>query len=823
MTFLITLFFILSLLSLAYFKLPAKRWVPAAAVLLVLYSWLPMPGWLVSLAWLLMVPVMLLFSISTLRQQYLTGRVMQYFQRALPTISDTEQAALDAGDVGWEQQVFCGRPDWSQLKTFPSATLDQREQAFLDNQVNTLCSMLNGWQMARQHGYNLPPQAWDYLKKERFFGLQIAQEHGGHGFSVWGHSAVISRIASRDPSAAVMVMVPNSVGPAELIQHFGTQEQRQQYLPRLARGEDIPAFALTGPDAGSDASAMTDTGIVCHGTYEGKTVLGMRLNWNKRYITLAPVATLLGLAFKLYDPEHLLSEQEDIGITVAVLPTHLAGVEVGPRHLPAGLSFLNGTTRGKDVFVPLDCIVGGAEMRGKGWQMLMHVLAEGRGISLPALSSASAALSYRMTGAYAQLREQFRLPIGQFEGVAQRLGHIAGLTYLADATRCLTLAMINQGLKPALAAAISKYHVTELGRKVVLDAMDIHGGHAIQQGPHNYLGLIYQSLPIAITVEGANILTRNLMIFGQGALRCHPYIQAEIAAIKQSDAKQRLRTFDQLFCRHLGYIAANTARTVIDSLTAGRLIRVTSKPALKHSLQQLTRMSTAFAFTVDIIFALVGKQLKRQEALSARLGDVLSHLYMASAVVYYHQQQGEPTEDQHLINWTLEYCLYEIHRAFSAVFDNLKPRWAGKMLYRVIFPWGNPYHYPRDELTHRIARDTMCSSVQRDRITQCCYINKAADDATGRIELALQALEQSHAARQRLTAAIKAGQITVAANASLPEQCQAAHQAGILSADEVQLITEFFTLRANALRVDEFPLEFFTKDLHHVKTAKQPV
>jgi len=750
--------------------------------------------YLAILLLLILISPILIFAIPTLRLTFITPRILTWFRKALPPINATEREALEAGDVYWEKELFCGNPDWNKLATMPQSTLTPEENAFLDNQVERLCEMLDDWETVKTQ-QDLSPAVWDYLKKEGFFGLQIAKEYGGRGFSVWAHSHIITKISSRSISAGVTVMVPNSLGPAEFLHNFGTLEQKQYYLPRLAKGEEIPAFALTGLEAGSDATAIPDTGIVCRSMYEGQEIIGIKLNWDKRYITLAPVATLLGVAFKMYDPEHLLGEQENLGITLGLLPTHLAGVEIGARHSPSGLAFLNGPTRGHDVFAPLDCIIGGPKMAGKGWHIMMDSLAQGRGISLPALSTAAAKLCYRMTGAYAQLREQFHLPIGRFEGIAEILGHMGGLTYLSEATRHFTLSAIAQGIKPSLGAAITKYQLTEMGRVVVNNAMDIHGGHAIQLGPHNYLGLLYQALPVAITVEGANILTRNLIIFGQGALRCHPFVNEEIVATQIVDPKERLLRFDSLFCRHIGYTLNKFAYVLLYGLTGGLLIAAPKDPLLTKYYRQLTRMSAALALVSDITFAVLGKQLKRREAISARLGDVLSQLYLASAVIKYYQDHRQPEEDTIFIQWTLSQCLHKIQEALDGALFNFAPRWLGRIVHRLIFPWGRAYRQPSDRLTQKIAAQMMKSSPQRDRITQYCYVGKEANDATGRIELALQALEKI----QQICAQHKIPLV-----GGLMAQLKSVQQMGLFSEAELKSLQAFVELREKALRVDEF-------------------
>jgi acyl-CoA dehydrogenase len=741
------------------------------------------------------------FNLTFLRRRYITPHLLSYFHKNLPPISATEREVLEAGGVWWEQELFCGRPDWQQLPQMPAPKLNETEQAFLSQQVETLCAMLDDWELVQKQ--ELSPEIWDYLKQQGFLGISISKEFGGLGFSVAAQSQIVTKIATRSTSAAITVMVPNSLGTGEFLQHYGTATQKHYYLPRLARGEEIPAFALTGPEAGSDASGITDTGVVCQGHYHGKEVIGIRLNWNKRYITLAPIATILGLAFKLHDPEHLLGDQESIGITLCLVPTRLPGVKMGLRHKPAGLAFLNGPTRGQDVFVPLDFIIGGVEMRGKGWRMLMEALAGGRGISLPALSAGIAQLCYRTTGAYARIRRQFNMSIGQFEGVTESLGRIAGLTYLCEAARYFTLVGIHAGIKPALAAAITKYHLTEMSRSIVNDALDVHAGRGIQAGPRNYLWQLYQTVPICITVEGANLLTRNLMIFGQGAIRCHPYIKNEIASLAEPDPKKRLADFDKLLGGHLGFALSTFIRSFSYGLTGGLLIKTPAMdPRLRQYCRQLTRMSTSLAFSADIVMFLLGGTLKRRERLSARLGDVLSQLYLASAVIKYYYDHEKPAADWPFLQWTLEKCLYDMQTAFISLFNNLKPRWIARILQWVIFPWGKMYRLPGDHIDKQLADAMMHHSPQRERLTECCYIGTAKSDAVELVESALAIIESSAAALEKMQQAL--AQDHAAHGLSLQEKISLAAQRGILSADEVKLLGDMATQQWNAIQVDEF-------------------
>ncbi len=790
--------------ALAFFRASPKVWTPLLAIALVLITLGGSFFWpILAMIWIIFLIPAIFCNITALRKLLITPHVLKYFQKNLPPISPTEREVLESGGVWWEQELFCGRPDWKKLSAIGVPRLSEAEQAFLHTQVENLCAMLDDWKSVHEE-QNFSPEIWDYLKQQGFLGISISKTYDGLGFSALAQSQIVSKIATRSTSAAITVMVPNSLGTGEFLQHYGTDAQKQYYLPRLARGEEIPAFGLTAPEAGSDASGITDKGVVCRGMFAGEEIIGIRLNWNKRYITLAPIATLLGLAFKMYDPEHLLGEREVIGITLCLIPTALPGVEIGLRHNPAGLAFLNGPTRGQDVFVPLDYIIGGVEMRGKGWRMLMEALAGGRGISLPALSTGIAKLCYRMTGAYALIREQFHVPIGQFEGVEESLARMGGLTYLCEATRHFTLCGIYAGAKPALAAAIAKYHLTEMSRTIVNDALDIHGGRGVQSGPRNYLWHLYQTVPICITVEGANLLTRNLIIFGQGAIRSHPFIKHEIAALAVSDPKKRLAQFDKLICQHSGYIVSQFARVLAYGLTGGLFIAThQSDPLLTQYYRQLTRMSTALALSADVVMIMLGGQLKRKERLSARLGDILSQLYLASSVIKYYQDQGKPQEDWPFMQWALEKCLFDIQKAFNGLWDNLAPRWISRILRRIIFPWGSrAYRLPRDSLEQQIASAMMYNSLQRDRLTEHCYVGHGPQDATGLIDSAYHAITAAAAVLSKMQKGLAIDGIKH--GSSLEQKITLAEQRGILSQEEVKLLNEMANQRWNAIQVDEF-------------------
>jgi len=743
--------------------------------------------------------------VPALRRHLVTRRVFALFRRLLPPMSDTESEALHAGTVGWEAELLGGRPDWTRLLAVPRPVLDDTERAFLDGPVEALCAMLDDWQISREVE-GLPPEVWAFLKRERFFGMIIPEHHGGLGLSALGHSAVVTKISSRSPTAGVVVMVPNSLGPAELLLHYGTDEQQAHYLPRLARGDEIPCFALTGPSAGSDAAAIPDTGVVCRGEHEGETgVLGVRLDFDKRYITLAPVATLVGVAFRLRDPDHLLGAEEEPGITLALVPADAPGVEIGRRHRPMGMAFYNGPIRGRDVFVPVDRIIGGPQMAGRGWTMLMESLAAGRSISLPALSTASAKLAARATGAYAAVREQFHVPIGQFEGVQEALARIGGNAYLMDAARTLTTSAVDLGERPSVASAIVKYHLTERMRRTVDDALDVHGGRGICRGPRNYLAPSYLGVPVAITVEGANILSRSLIIFGQGAIRCHPFVLAELEAAGNNDAEAGLVDFDRAVCGHLRFALGNAARALALALSGGRLA---SRPAPGRAgwyYQQLARTSAALAITADMSLLLLGGRLKRMERLSARLGDVLSHLYLASAVLKRYADDGYPDADRPLVDWACHDCLDRIQAAFNGFLANLPVRWAAALLRAIVFPLGRPYPRPSDRAGSRVAKLLQRPSPARERLTAGIYTG-GADDPVGRVEHALARVVEAERGYRRLKRALRSGVVTAGPMASQLAQARAR---GVLDADEAARIEAAEAARAEAIAVDDFaPADF---------------
>lgn len=808
------LILLVSILGLAYIQAPVILWTLTLGLLLLLITLFGSVGIVfLSICWSLFAVIALFANLKKLRQRFFTKKVIKLLEARMPTISRTEREALHAGNVWWEKDLFCGNPQWKKFLAMPAPKLSKEEQSFIDNEVETACGMLNDWQIVYQD-HDLPKDVWDYLKRERFFGLVIPKEYGGRGFSALAHSTVVLKLATRSISAAVNTMVPNSLGPGELVLHYGTTEQKEYYLPRLARGEEVPCFALTGPEAGSDAGAITDSGVVCYGDYNGQEVLGIRLSWDKRYITLAPIATVLGLAFRLYDPNHLIGKKEDIGITLCLLPTSHSGVEIGNRHFPLHLAFMNGPTRGQDVFIPLDWIIGGVAMVGKGWKMLMECLSIGRSVSLPALSTACGMVTYRMTGAYSRIRRQFNTSLSHFEGVEEALGEIAGLNYSLEACRQLTCNALDQGVRPSIASAIAKYHMTEMARKVVAHAMDIHAGHMIQVGPKNFLAHAHMGIPISITVEGANILTRNLIIFGQGAIRCHPYLIHEVELLSEPDSPEKTKQFDKLLMSHIGYAICNFVRSFLTGLTGGRLLYSPVHGKIAYYYRQVTRMSIALSFLSDTCLLLLGGNLKRRERTSARLGDMLSELYLSSAILKYFSDQGEPVSDINHVRWAVQSCLHRIQFACDELLNNFPVRWLGKLFRWIIFPYGSAYRKPRDFLYHKIVTQMTTPSSLRNRITQFCYIDKSPDDTMRQLEMALEKVAMIDPIWKKFQKAMKTSGILPHQN-TFKERTQAALEAGILTENEVSSLREYHALVKEIIKVDEFSF-----DMNSVLTMK---
>jgi acyl-CoA dehydrogenase len=745
-------------------------------------------------------------TVPALRRRVLSDRVLAVYRRILPDMSSTEKEAIDAGTVWWDGDLFSGRPDWERLLATPTPRLSAEEQAFVDGPVEEACAMANDWEVTHER-YDLSPRLWQFLKDKGFFGMIIPKKYGGLAFSALAHSEVVTKLSSRCNALAVTVMVPNSLGPAELLLHYGTEEQKNHYLPRLAKGQEIPCFALTSPEAGSDAASSPDVGVVCKGQWQGKEVLGMRLTWDKRYITLGPVATLLGLAFRLYDPEQLLGGQEDLGITCALIPTTTPGVNIGRRHLPLNGAFQNGPNSGKDVFVPLDWIIGGRDYAGKGWMMLMNSLAAGRSISLPASSACGAKALARATGAYARVRSQFKTPIGKLEGVEEALGRIAANAYMMDATRVMTAGAVDQGEKPSVISAIAKYHMTERARACVNDAMDIHGGKGICLGPNNWVGRGYQVLPVGITVEGANILTRTLIIFGQGAIRAHPYVLREMRAAKELQGAEASSEFDDAFTAHIGHTLSNGVRAFLHGLTRSMFASapISAAPETRHYYRQVTRLSAAFAFLADVSMLAMGGALKRKEKISGRLGDVLSMMYLVSATLRRYEDQGRLKADLPLVRWSVRDALHSAQEAIDQVLSNFPVKALATLLRWTIFPLGTPFRPPLDSRNHECARIALEPGAARDRLTAGIYLPKGEADATGVLETAFLATVACEPIEKKFREAVKAGQLTPHSGV---DTALLARDQGVITAEEYAQWQRKESLRKRVILVDDFPQDF---------------
>jgi acyl-CoA dehydrogenase len=735
---------------------------------------------------------------SSFRRDWLTKPIFGMARHALPHLSDTEREAIEAGDVWWDADLFTGNPDWNKLLAFAPAKLSEEEQQFLDGPVDELCRMLNDWKI-NWEWHDLPPEVWDFLKTRKFFAMIIPKQYGGLGFSAYAHSEVIRKLSTRSICAACTAMVPNSLGPGELLLQFGTKAQQDYWLPRLARGEEIPCFGLTSPEAGSDAASMIDSGVVCRGMYDGQEVLGIRLNWHKRYITLGPIATVLGLAFKLHDPDHLIGERDDIGITLALVPTHLPGISIGRRHLPALHVFQNGPNWGHDVFIPMDNVIGGVAQVGKGWKMLMSALAAGRGISLPSLSAAGAAFCANITGAYARIREQFHVSISKFEAVQERLGRIAATAYQLDAARRMTCAALDDGHHPAVVTAIMKSQATDRMRIAVNDAMDVHGGKAIIEGPLNYLGSLYRGVPIAITVEGANIVTRGLIQFGQGAIRCHPYLLKEILALEDTDRERGLDAFDQAFWGHVGHSLANAGRAIGRAWTGGLFAPAPDAGAATPFYRQLSRHAAAFALAVDLALLTLGGALKRKEMISARFGDILSELYLASAALKRWNDEGRQEADLPLLEYCVESSFATIEARFDELLGNFPVRPVAWLLRFFIQPFGRRGRGPSDHVTDTCADLITTPSAARDRLTVDLYHPTELDGSNGiaLVERAFTMTAEVQPIRDRMHAA------------RVRDIDQAVKQ-GTITADEAAKLKAVADAVAAAIAVDDFAPEELT-------------
>lgn len=744
--------------------------------------------------------VVLPLLITPIRQRFITAPLLTFYSKILPPLSDTEKVALEAGTVGFEGELFSGKPNWEILLNQPKPVLTDEEQAFLDGPVEQVCQMVNDWETTHVLA-DLTPEVWEFLKVNKFFGMIIPKEYGGLGFSAFAHSRVIMKLASLSATLSSTVGVPNSLGPGELLLHYGTKEQKDYYLPRLADGREIPCFGLTGPTAGSDATSIPDYGIVCKGEWKGAQVLGVRMNFEKRYITLAPVASIIGLAFRLYDPDALLSDQKDRGITLALVPRNTIGMSIGRRHFPLNCTFQNGPIYGKDVFVPLSQLIGGEDYVGQGWRMLVECLSIGRSITLPATSSGAAKLAAVVSGAYARIRKQFGLSIGRFEGVEEALARIASNAYASSALSQSTAAAVDRGEKPAVPSAIAKYHCTEMACQVAKDAMDIHGGKGVILGPRNYLGRGWQAAPISITVEGANIMTRSLMIFGQGAIRCHPWVLKEMQAAGLADPVQRLKEFDVNLFGHIGFAFSNAVRSMFMGITNSRFGVAPTSGITKRSYRKLNRYSANLALVADTSMLLLGGKLKFKESLSGRLGDVLSQLYIASAMLKRFEDEGRPATDLPLMAYAFNDCVFKIERALSGALRNFPVRPAAWVLWLLVFPFGRRAQEPSDRLSHRAAAMLMSPSDARDRLGDGVFLTPCANNPAGRINAALNKVILAEPVERKFLKALKNADIEAL---TFELQLDEGVREGWISADERKQLEELRELTWDAITVDDF-------------------
>lgn len=735
--------------------------------------------------------------IKKLRKNYISKPLMKSLKKIMPPLSKTEKEALESGTIWWEGEFFKGKPDWNKLHSVPAPKLANEEKKFLGGPTEELCRILDDWKITNDLK-DLPPDVWKFMKEKGFFGMIIPKKYGGLEFSAYAHSCVVAKIASRSLTAAVTVMVPNSLGPGELLLKYGTEKQKNHYLPRLAEGKEIPCFALTESGAGSDAGSMKSNGVVCFDEFEGEKTLGIRLNWEKRYITLGPVATILGLAFKLYDPEHLLGEKENIGITIALIPTGVKGVSIGKRHNAVNIPFQVGPNWGRDVFIPIDWLLGGKERAGQGWKMLMSCLGVGRSISLPALSAGSAKLAAASVGAYARIRKQFKMPIAEFEGIKKELSQIAADAYVIDAVRSFTACAVDAGGKPSVASAIAKYHTTERGRKIISTALDIFGGSGICLGPKNILGAIYQSQPIGITVEGANLLTKYMIIFGQGAWRCHPYVKEEMAALAEDDPKIALEKFDAAVYKHIALTVKNEGRSLWHGLTNGIWAKIPNvNGKLKQYYQSMVRLSANFALVSDVSLMVLGGKMKRKETLSGRLGEILSELYIISAVLKHFRDQGENEDDLPLVHLICQSLSHNIQEKFYEYLANFPNRFVAAMLKWIIFPTGKNFKPPSDNLRFKVADLITKNTATRARLIEGIYIPSNDDEPLGLLENALPLAVQEGIIEKRIATAVKTGALKTAdVSEALKEKIITPHEAFILKKIE--------EMRNEIIQVDAF-------------------
>jgi acyl-CoA dehydrogenase len=758
------------------------------------------PGFFGVLAWVL-VAVLAALCVPAVRRAMLIQPLFRKIKGILPRVSATEQEALDAGTIGFDAELFSGQPDWDKLRAVPPITLTEEEKAFLNGPTNELCRLANDWAI-RHSNKDIPKEIWDFAKQHGFLGMLISKEHGGLGFSAQAQSLILGRIASRSPDVCTIVMVPNSLGPGELIEKYGTPEQKEHYLPRLAKGLEVPCFSLTGPTSGSDAATMRDVGYVTRGKHEGKDVVGIRLSWEKRYITLGPQATLVGLAFRLVDPENILGRGEDIGITVALIPANHPGVSIGRRHLPSGSAFPNGPNWGDNVFIPIDWVIGGDKMVGQGWRMLMECLAAGRAISLPSSSAAGAKSLLRNTSAYARIRKQFDLPIGKMEGLEEPLARMVENAYVIEAARGVTASMVSRGEKPSVISAIMKYQTTERLRRSLNDAMDLHGGKAVCDGPSNYVQSAYQAMPVGITVEGANILTRSLITFAQGALRSHPYLYKEIQACQDVDEERGLRAFDAAFTGHVSFSLSNVFGAFFHNITFGYFGHVPEKAyGTAEWYRQLWRSSRNFALVADLTVAVLGGGLKTRQKITGRLADALSELYMLSCVLKRYEDDGKPANDRHIVAFAAQNALFHFQEALRGTIDNFPVAPVRWLMRAVVFPFGTHYKPAPDWLGHKCVELVLVPGEVRDRLTRFIYVSQNPSDPTGLLEVAFAKAVAAEVPEKKLDRAVRAGQVR---RVHGTDWIGDAAKLGVITDEEAALLREVEALTARVIAVDHF-------------------
>src|SRR5689334_19581374 len=796
-----TLLFVGAVLFMAYKRLPLIVFTLVFTVLLAAYTFVP-PAYGVwkGFLWVMLITLWL-FNVRPLRKAIISRPFLKAYMRMLPSMSQTEKEALEAGTVWWDGELFTGKPKFEKLLASKAPTLTAEEQAFIDGPCEELCRMYDDWEVTHKRA-DMPKHVWDYLKQKGFFAMIIPKKYGGLEFSAYAHSCVLVKLASRAGLLAATTAVPNSLGPAELLNHYGTEEQKNHYLPRLARGDEVPCFALTHPRAGSDAASLPDTGIVCKGLWQGREIVGLKLNFSKRYITLAPIATVVGLAFRMFDPDKLLGDKVDIGITCALIPRSTAGLSIGRRHFPLNVPFQNGPLSGKDVFVPLDFIIGGTKMAGQGWRMLVEQLSVGRCISLPSNTTGGSKAGVFATGAYARIRRQFNMPVGKFEGVEGVIARMVGNTYTMDAARSVTAGAIDGGEKPSVPSAMLKYHVTEMGRQVANDAMDVHGGKGICLGPNNYLARGYEVVPVAITVEGANLLTRSLIIFGQGAVRCHPFVLREMTAARNPDRAAGVEEFDRALFAHIGFSISNAVRSFIMALTHARFTRAPVEGPTARYYQHIVRFSASFAFAVDVAMLTLGGYLKKKENLSARLGDVLSCMYLASMVLKHHENQGRLEEDRPLLEWACRNLLYHAQEQLHGFLRNFPNRALAALMRVLIFPRGRSYFAPSDRLGRKLADAVLNATEVRDRLCRFVYRTLEPGNALGLLQEALVMAPGAEAIEKRIRVdGVKTGKVTAL---DVPGQITQALAAGLISETEAASLRDYDRKVMELIGVDDF-------------------